>query len=104
MTGICFVGYMDLNVRIGLVLIPVTAAFGIMAVFFWKGFYKLMNYLLNNSSLLDETGRKFVKAQAMRVLTFLTFLTITIVSLFGLEINQMQMRPEWQQSLRKSLV
>ena len=104
MSGICFVGYMDSNVRIGLVLIPVTVAFVTMSVYLWKGFYRLMNVLLSSSGFIPDNSREHIKANAMRVLAFSIVASIITFMFLGLEINHMQMRPVWQQSLRESLM
>ncbi|GAB6025121.1 hypothetical protein CHUAL_010547 [Chamberlinius hualienensis] len=102
--GICFVGYDNVIVKVGFVLLPIFACACTGEILLIKGLIVLVKLKLGSDDIISVKASAKIRETIARLVAFATIVFITVLTGFIGHIYQYIYRDEWDSSLRNYIM
>lgn len=99
-TGICFVGFVNIYARVGLLLAPLIAVMASSGYVVTKGLILLIKVKIDSREIISDHSSRKIRSNIVRMSVFTIFMIVFCVITFGYHNYWSMNKHLWQKSLR----
>ncbi|KAJ8916215.1 hypothetical protein NQ315_016354 [Exocentrus adspersus] len=103
-TGICFVGYVSLIARAGLLLAPLAATMAVSGYIIMRGLVLLVKVRIDSREIISEHSSRKIRSNIVRMGVFTIFMIVFCIITFGYHVYVAAHSSRWSASLQKYIL